>query len=101
MRALRGQTVKHLPGGKGIVKDRALKLAVEKKKRKSARRERPIGRRGQGSRVARERFKAESARRAAERAAAAALREAIDELDEEEGDGPYPVRSPAEWMAPS
>jgi len=97
MRALRGRTVKHLPDGEGIVKDRILKPAVEKKKRRSG----PSGASNwpQGSRVARERFKAESARRAAERAAAAALREAIAELEEEEGDGPYPVRSPAEWMA--
>ena len=98
MRALRGRTVKHLPDGEGIVKDRILKPAVEKKKK---RRSGPSGASNwpQGSRVARERFKAESARRAAERAAAAALREAIAELEEEEGDGPYPVRSPAEWMA--
>jgi hypothetical protein len=27
MRALRGRTVKHLPDGEGVVKDRALKLA--------------------------------------------------------------------------
>ena len=89
--------MKHLPGGEGVVKDRILKPAVEKKKRKSG----PSGASNwpQGPRVARERFKAESARRAAERAAAAALREAIDELEEEDGDGPYPVRSPAEWMA--
>ena len=97
MRALRGRTVKHLPGGEGVVKDRILKPAVEKKKRKSG----PSGASNwpQGPRVVREPFKAESARRAAERAAAAALREAIDELDEEDGDGLYPVRSPAEWMA--
>ena len=37
MRALFGKTVHHLPGGLGIVKDRALKLAVEKKKRKPGR----------------------------------------------------------------
>ena len=49
--------------------------------------------------MARERSRAECARRAAERAAAAALREAIDALDEEVGDGPYPVRSPEEWLA--
>jgi hypothetical protein len=97
MRALFGKTVHHLPGGHGIVKDRALKLAVEKKKRKS-------GRSGasnwpRGSRAARERSRAECGRRAAERAAAAALRQAIEELEEEQGDGPYPVRSPEEWLA--
>ena len=83
MRALRGRTVKHLPDGEGVVKDRALKLAVEKKKRRSG----PSGASNwpQGPRVARERSRAECARRAAERAAAAALREAIDALDEEVG----------------
>ena len=85
MRALRGRTVKHLPDGEGVVKDRALKLAVEKKKRRSG----PSGASNwpQGPRVARERSRAECARRAAERAAAAALREAIDELDERTGTG--------------
>ena len=95
MRALFGTTVKHLPDGEGVVKDRALKMAAEKKKRKS-------GRSGasnwpRGTRAMRERFKAESARRAAERAATAALREAMSELDE--GVGPYMVRSPEEWLA--
>ena len=75
MRSLRGRTVKHLPDGEGVVKDRALKLAVEKKKRRSG----PSGASNwpQGPRVARERSRAECARRAAERAAAAALREAM------------------------
>ena len=95
MRALFGTTVNHLPDGEGVVKDRALKMAAEKKKRKS-------GRSGasnwpRGTRAMRERFKAESARRAAERAATAALREAMSELDE--GVGPYMVRSPEEWLA--
>ena len=53
-----------------------------------------------GSKETRRRFKEECARRAAERAAEAALRQAIDELDEEDDvDGPYPVRSPADWIA--
>ena len=95
MRALYGKTVKHLPRGEGVVKDRVLKMAAEKKKRKS-------GRSGasnwpRGTMATRERFKAESARRAAERAAAAALREAMSELDD--GVGPYMVRSPEEWLA--
>ena len=67
MRAIFGKTVQHLPGGHGIVKDRALKLAVEKKKRKP-------GRSGasnwpRGSRAARERSRAECGRRAAEHTA--------------------------------
>ena len=95
MRALFGKTVKHLPRGEGVVKDRALKLAERKKKRRS-------GRSGasnwpRGTKETRERFKAECARRAAERAAAAALREAMSELDD--GSGPYMVRSPDEWLA--
>ena len=98
MRALYGKTVKHISGGKGIVKDRALKLALQKKKRKSG----PSGASNwpRGSKETRRRFKEECARRAAERAAEAALRQAIDELGEEDDvDGPYPVRSPAEWIA--
>ena len=53
MRALRGRTVKHLPDGEGVVKDRALKLAVQKEKRRSG----PSGASNwpQGPRVARER----------------------------------------------
>ena len=94
MKALYGKTVKHLPGDEGVVKDRSLKLA-ERRKRKS-------GRSGasnwpRGPKEMRERFKAECARRAAERAAAAALREAMSELDD--GIGPYMVRSPEEWLA--
>ena len=95
MRALFGKTVKHLPRGEGVVKDRALKLAERKRKRRS-------GRSGasnwpRGTKETRERFKAECARRAAERAAAAALRGAMSELDD--GIGPYMVRSPEEWLA--
>jgi len=96
MEMLFGRTVQHLPEGDGVVKDRPLVFAV-KKKRRSGKSGRSNWPKNMAERLARERSKAERALLAAQRAAAAALREASRETDD--GRGAYAVRCPAEWMA--
>ena len=96
IKMLHGKTVQYLPGGDGVVKDRALKF-VAKKKRRSGKSGNSNWPKDKAERLAREQSKAERALLAAQRAAAAALREAISEMDD--GCGAYAVRCPAEWMA--
>ena len=96
IKMLHGKTVQYLPGGDGVVKDRALKF-VSKKKRRSGKSGKSNWPKDKAERLAREQSKAERALLAAQRAAAAALREAISEMDN--GCGAYAVRCPAEWMA--
>ena len=85
-----------MPEGEGVVKDRALKF-VPRKKRRSGKSGKSNWPKNKAERLARERSKAERALLAAQRAAAAALREAAREMDD--GRGAYAVRCPAEWMA--
>lgn len=96
MEMLFGRTVQHLPEGDGVVKDRPLVFVV-KKKRRSGKSGRSNWPKNKAERLARERSKAERALLAAQRAAAAALREASRNMDD--GFGAYAVRCPAEWMA--